>query len=178
VYNGTEGKRYENVLDLKMIGDKLAYVAKGEDENFISSWFPVIDEVEQKEYSVQQNLDLYDIGGKLAYAIPNQNTNEAFVVYDGVAGKKYKGISEITAIGNKLAYVIDTNTNTLYNKQILVFEGKEYHDDQEKYQEIKNLTDVQGKLAYILITNPKLITEQALVFFDGKEGKSIKRSKT
>lgn len=125
------GKEHDLVTGPTEIGNKLAYLAVNDRNNFFKNTFIVYDGKEiGKQYGFI--VDIYNVGGKLAYTVSDEISPDAktYLVYDGKEigkGENYDKLKYPIEINGKLAYWVkkDGKSFIIYNGQEI---GKGYVD--------------------------------------------------
>jgi len=131
IYDGkvvSEGYTDVNILSLKSIGNKPAYISGGQ---------LIFDD---KEYGEEYERISYvaDVSGKPAFIA--RRDGKEFVVYDGKEiSLEYDRVMGVAGVNDKLAL------NVLHQgKQFVIYDGQE----SEGYQIVQDVSEIAGKLTY------------------------------
>lgn len=126
VFDGQEGKRYEEIIGFPVFGPDgsyIAYVAKTDRKQFV-----VISGKEGKKYAEIKNGSIIfsPDGKRTAYAV--KEADKQFLVIDGKEGERFDEVStdaiSFSPDGKRFAYV-----GRAGNKSSLIVNGKEYDID-------------------------------------------------
>lgn len=151
-FNGKETKEYDGIHNMKLLDDKLVFIAKEGDKQFV-----VFNEVEGEGFQADkyndQISDISLVDGKLTYIVTQQmgdqynSPKRSFVVHDGVQGPAFEGkgyefgIKKIQMVDGDLSFIVNEVSDGLdkvYIGEKLVAESKGIND-------FKKLDD--GKIA-------------------------------
>ena len=150
---------YDSVGKPADIGGRLVFWAEKNGEQFI-----VDDGTEESTERFLKNVDLVDVGGKLAFK------DACCIFYDGkIFGDSYDAVGVPVSVGGKLAYTArsELNIKTQYNRRkfVVVYDGEEHGTE---YENALEPIDIGGKLGYHAYNvNEGIFTEY--VILDGKE---------
>lgn len=126
VFNGKEGKRYEEIIGSPVFGPDgsyITYVAKTDGKQFV-----VFKGEEGKKYDeIKNGSIIFSLNGKrIAYAV--KEADKQFLVIDGKEGERFDEVStdaiSFSPDGKRIAYVGRTG-----NKSSLIVNGKKYDID-------------------------------------------------